>query len=72
MPIYLVLVIGRSFLEGLSSTLKTYSTRGALLYCVGLPDKFPWGPLLVNTLKDEGRFLYRPIHEVTLSEIWFV
>src|SRR5271168_690499 len=35
MPIYLVLVIkGVPPLERLSSTLKTYSTRGALLYCV--------------------------------------
>jgi hypothetical protein len=36
MPIYYVLVIGRSS-SGvrLSSALKTYSTRGALLYCVG-------------------------------------
>src|SRR5271157_5052952 len=40
MPIYLVLVIGRSSLERLSQALKTYSTKGALLYCVGKPDKF--------------------------------
>src|SRR5467141_3551087 len=32
---------GCSFLEELSSALKTYSKRGALLYCVGLPDKCP-------------------------------
>src|SRR6266851_4097941 len=32
---------GCSFLEELSSALKTYSKRGALLYCVGLPYKWP-------------------------------
>src|SRR6266851_6637794 len=40
MPIYLVPVIkGCSFLEGLRQAPKPYSTRGALLYCVGLPVK---------------------------------
>src|ERR1017187_1199098 len=39
MPIYLVPVIkGCSFLEGLRQAPKPYSKRGALLYCVGLPD----------------------------------
>src|SRR3974390_1903534 len=34
-PIYLVLVIkGRSSLDGLRQAPKPYSTRGALLYCV--------------------------------------
>src|SRR5215470_6114840 len=37
MPIYLVLVIkGVPPLERLRQALKPYSTRGALLYCVGL------------------------------------
>src|SRR5450432_3063141 len=52
MPIYLVLVIkGCSFLEGLSRTLKTYSKRGALLYCVRLPVK--WVPVLHRWESDE-------------------
>src|SRR5271163_4487739 len=43
MPIYLVPVIkGCSFLEGLRQAPKPYSKRGALLYCVGLPDKCFW------------------------------
>src|SRR5580692_1113478 len=42
MPIYLVLVIkGCSFLEGFEpNTHNPYSKRGALLYCVGFPDKY--------------------------------
>jgi hypothetical protein len=39
MPIYLVLLVikGRSFLEGLRQAPKPYSKKGALLYCVAKP-----------------------------------
>src|SRR5258708_32659327 len=46
MPIYLMVLVikGCSFLDGLRQAPKPYSKRGALLYCVGLPDKsgFRW------------------------------